>query len=129
MDTSEAIGRRIAQARKEAGGISQQELADVLGVTKRAVQAYEDGTTIPWRHFPRMQELLGKSLSWFLEGRETAPAPAMAEVLCEIRDVLRTAAHENSVAHQRALDALEAHHHAVLEALQSIAADVRRVAT
>lgn len=64
---AQEIGARVAEARKLAG-FSQAELGDLLGVSKRAVQIYENGTTIPWRHFRRLEELTGKPVSWFLHG-------------------------------------------------------------
>lgn len=65
--TSVEIGHRIAQARKEAG-LTQQELADRLLVTRRSVQGYESGAVVPYRRLNALAEALGRSAAWFLSG-------------------------------------------------------------
>jgi transcriptional regulator with XRE-family HTH domain len=62
------VGRRLAQARYEAGWMTQETLAELLCVCKRSVQAYEAGRTIPYRHLPRLAEIFERSPSWFLYG-------------------------------------------------------------
>jgi DNA-binding XRE family transcriptional regulator len=51
------LGRRIAQARA-AARLTQQELAEELGVTRRSVQGYEAGAVAPYRHLERLAEVL-----------------------------------------------------------------------
>lgn len=51
------LGRRIAQARA-AAQLTQQELADELGVTRRSVQGYEAGAVAPYRHLERLADVL-----------------------------------------------------------------------
>lgn len=84
--TKEEIGKRVAEARKIAG-YSQAELGDLLGVSKRAVQTYEAGITVPFRHFARLAELTNRSIGWFLHGEEDghqgADVMALARVLTE----------------------------------------------
>lgn len=63
-----AVGKRIAQARHEAGGMTQRELADLLGVTERSVAAYEAGEVIPYRFNKELESLLEKPRGWFLHG-------------------------------------------------------------
>lgn len=85
------IGARIAQARKEAGGMTQEELADLLNVSKRSVQDYEAGVTIPWRHFQRLETIFpNRSMAWFLHGDAAAeaPSPATDVVMAEIAERL-----------------------------------------
>jgi PAS domain S-box-containing protein len=65
--TSAEIGNRIAQARKEAG-LTQQELAERLLVTRRSVQGYESGAVVPYRRLNTLAEALGRSAAWFLSG-------------------------------------------------------------
>ena len=56
------LGVRIRKARK-AAGLSQYELAELLGVVQGAVSQWERGQTEPsLRHFIRMVRLLGPSL-------------------------------------------------------------------
>jgi DNA-binding XRE family transcriptional regulator len=51
------LGRRIAQARA-AAHLTQEELAEELGVTRRSVQGYEAGVVAPYRHLERLAEVL-----------------------------------------------------------------------
>jgi transcriptional regulator with XRE-family HTH domain len=64
------VGRRIARARYEAGWMTQKTLAELLCVCKRSVQAYEAGTTIPFRHLHRLADIFERPASWFLYGDE-----------------------------------------------------------
>lgn len=51
------LGWRIARARG-AAGLTQQQLADELGVTRRSVQGYESGAVAPYRHLARLAHVL-----------------------------------------------------------------------
>jgi DNA-binding XRE family transcriptional regulator len=51
------LGRRIARARA-AARLTQQQLAERLGVTRRSVQGYEAGAVAPYRHLERLAEVL-----------------------------------------------------------------------
>lgn len=64
------IGQRIALARKETGGMTQEELADLVGVTQRSVQLWESGDTIPYKRLSRIAEVLGRPVGWFLHGHD-----------------------------------------------------------
>lgn len=59
------LGARIAAARNEAG-LTQQELADGIGVTRRSVQGYEGGRVAPYRHLARIAEVVDRPREWFL---------------------------------------------------------------
>jgi transcriptional regulator with XRE-family HTH domain len=61
------IGRRIAQARREAG-LTQEELAGLIGVTTRSVQGYEAGAVTPFRHLRKLEEVTEKPRGWLLYG-------------------------------------------------------------
>ena len=65
------IGERIAQARKEAGGMSQEELAALATFSKRSLQDYETGVTIPYKHLRELGRLLARSPEWFLYGDDS----------------------------------------------------------
>lgn len=69
--------------------MSQRELADLLGVTERTIQAYEQGETIPYRYTSRLQEVLDVSAHWLLHGEEERGAVELEEVLKEIRALAR----------------------------------------
>ena len=71
-----AIGARIAQARKEAG-FTQEELAEMASFSKRSLQDYEGGKTIPYRHLREIGALTRKTPEWFLYGEE-AETPDLA---------------------------------------------------
>jgi PAS domain S-box-containing protein len=81
-EAAACVGRRIAQARKEAG-LTQQELAERVGVTRRSVQGYESGAVLPYRHLERLAEILDRSPPWLLAAR-MAP-----DLEAEVRDVVR----------------------------------------
>jgi transcriptional regulator with XRE-family HTH domain len=78
------VGRRIAVARA-AAGLTQQELADRLGVTRRSVQGYESGSIAPYRHVQRLSELLGRPVGWFLLDDRVSNAEALQEILRQHR--------------------------------------------
>jgi hypothetical protein len=60
--------------------MTQKTLAELLCVCKRSVQAYEAGTTIPYRHLHRLADIFERPASWFLYGEEPAgDGPAGAE--------------------------------------------------
>lgn len=64
------IGARIEQARKERG-LTQEDLADMAaGFSKRSLQDYEAGVTIPYKHLRELSRLLRKPEEWFLYGNE-----------------------------------------------------------
>lgn len=69
-DKGRQIGARIAEARHEAGGMSQRELGELCGVTERSVQAWESGTVIPYRYLRDLESATGKPAAWFLHGEE-----------------------------------------------------------
>jgi transcriptional regulator with XRE-family HTH domain len=75
---AQEIGARIAQARREADGMTQETLADALDLSVRQLQNIEAGASIPWKHFSRLEAIFDRSLSWFLHG-EDQPARATAE--------------------------------------------------
>lgn len=61
------IGARIATARREAG-LTQEELASMASFSKRSLQDYEAGFTVPYRHFNEIGKLLNRPVEWFLHG-------------------------------------------------------------
>lgn len=61
------IGQRIAEARTLAG-LTQEDLAEMASFSKRSLQDYETGVTIPYRHMREISRLLGREVEWFLNG-------------------------------------------------------------
>jgi transcriptional regulator with XRE-family HTH domain len=91
---AEEIGKRIIQARKEAGGMRQEELADLIHVSIRSMQAYESGEVIPYRKMRDLERALGRSAAWILHGDDSAEGrdQQLAEIklaLEELREVNR----------------------------------------
>jgi transcriptional regulator with XRE-family HTH domain len=79
---AEEIGARIALARKERG-MTQEELASVASFSKRSLQDYEAGVTIPYRHLQEIGGLLGRPVRWFLHGDPKSDDPADLDDLRE----------------------------------------------
>lgn len=76
------IGHRIAEARTVAG-LTQETVAEMASFSKRSLQDYEAGVTIPYKHMRELSLLLGRPVEWFLHGEEeqaTATAVRLAEV-------------------------------------------------
>lgn len=69
-ERAKEIGGRIALARKEADGMTQRELADLLGVTERSVAAYEAGEVIPYRFMRQLEQLINRPANWILYGEQ-----------------------------------------------------------
>ncbi len=76
VTTSKDIGERIKERRKELK-ISQEELAEILGVTYQQVQRYENGTNkLNVENVQIIAGALSAPLSYFFEIYET---PVVAE--------------------------------------------------
>lgn len=100
MFEPEDIGARIAAARREAG-LTQEELADLVGVSTRSQQGYESGDVVPYRHMGKIADITKRPVSWFLHGDAAADEPTNAErlarieaQLAEIRGMLARAAQD-----------------------------------
>jgi len=97
------VGGRIREARM-AMGLTQDQLADLVGVGMRQIQYYESGESNPYRTLRRIAEATGRPLSFFLAGESEAS---------------RTA-NEDPESLQLA--------HLILEELRALRADVQRLA-
>ena len=71
-DYAAEVGERIIQARTEfkTGKLTQEELAELVGVSQRSMQAYETGETVPYRKMREIADVLEVSTSWLLHGEE-----------------------------------------------------------
>lgn len=63
----QAIGKRVAEARRRAG-LTQKELADLIGVGQRAVQGWELGRSHPYRRLAALERVLKVDRDWLLRG-------------------------------------------------------------
>lgn len=83
---AQEIGARIAQARKELG-LTQEQLAEMASFSRRSLQDYESGLTIPYRHFRELSRLLRRTPEWFLYGDDegaSAETRTLAERLGDV---------------------------------------------
>ena len=61
------IGGRVAEARRRAG-LTQKQLADLVGVGERAVQGWELGQSHPYRRIATLERILNVNRDWILHG-------------------------------------------------------------
>ena len=108
MEIDTLLGERIAHARR-AKGLSQKQLADLVGVTKSTVAKWESDRTSPRANrLNQVAGLLGIPMAWLLGGVDT-PATVDTPSLNE------TSILENKL---EAMDAL-------LRQMQEIVEDIR----
>lgn len=83
------IGERITEARRE-NGMTQRELADLLGLSERSVAAYEIGEVIPYRYVKDLERALGRPAAWFLHGEDAIIGrdEQLSEILAAVRQNL-----------------------------------------
>lgn len=77
----EELGSRIKTAREQAG-LTQDDLADIVGLSMRQIQNLESGTSKPYKHLATIAEATGRSVEWLLHG--DAPTSADEDRLREI---------------------------------------------
>ncbi len=84
------VGGRIVAARLEAG-MKQRELADLIHVSERSMQAYESDEVVPYLKIMELSEMLNKTPAWLLHGEEALQTPQenIKPLLTEIRDLLK----------------------------------------
>lgn len=70
--TPQEIGARLKHARLELG-LTQEELADLVGVSTRSWQGYEAGDVVPYRHMQKIAEITRKSVAWLIHGDTDEP--------------------------------------------------------
>lgn len=102
------IGARIALARNETG-MTQDEVAEVATFSKRSLQDYEAGNTIPWRHMQEISGLFRRPVEWFLHGEGPAAGPEvdrLAEVVGAV-DALRRQLEDAASAVEQRLEEIE----------------------
>jgi transcriptional regulator with XRE-family HTH domain len=74
------VGGRISAARRESG-LTQRELAHLLGVTVRSVQNYESGAVVPYKHLRRIEMSTGRRPGWLLDGDDGGPLVSSIDAL------------------------------------------------
>jgi transcriptional regulator with XRE-family HTH domain len=80
------VAERIVTARK-AQGLTQVELAELVGVSPRSMQGYENAEVIPYRKMKDLARVLNRPVEWLLHGDEAiAPADVRLEGIEEKLD-------------------------------------------
>lgn len=86
------IRARIQRAR-ELAGLSQTDMADLLGVIPRTVQNYEGGggkaAKVPWDRLSDIAEMTGTTTRWLLYGDAQAYDAAEGELTERLTDIER----------------------------------------
>jgi len=108
MKAYEQIGRRLQQAREESG-MSQEELAKVLGYTQSSLSNYELGKRrLYFTDLQRIGQILGKPITYFLddENEETGGLTALETILREpyLKDILYASRDLKSTQRKTVLD-------------------------
>jgi transcriptional regulator with XRE-family HTH domain len=91
------IGRRIARARKERG-LTQEELAALIGVSPRSIQGYEAGSVVPYRRLSRLAAVCNRDIGWLLEGDTTNEHELVERLLSVIEELSAEAKRIGAVA-------------------------------
>ncbi len=88
------IGQRIRESRRllPPAGASQEELASLIHVSGRTMQAYEAGEVIPYRKLAELATVLNVPAAWILHGdkaqRPTGDLqPAIEEILEVVKEI------------------------------------------
>lgn len=71
---SAKVGDRIKEARK-ALAMSQVELAELVHVSARSMQAYESGEVIPYRKAQEISVAINRPIAWILYGDDAISPP------------------------------------------------------
>jgi len=72
--------------------MSQQEVADLIHVSSRSMQAYESDDVIPYRYLKELSEVLEKPMGWILHGEEAPEEtgelkPILLDILKELQKI------------------------------------------
>lgn len=70
LSTSAGLAKKLATALHEAR-LSQVMVANACGVTKQAVQGWLRTGRIDKKHLPKLSEISGKPLSWWLDANNS----------------------------------------------------------
>ncbi len=80
------VGPRIRQARLEKG-LTQRELAFLVGVSERSMQMYEAGQIVPFKYMERLARFLDRPTHWFYHGGDLSDSLLERQILDLRRDV------------------------------------------
>jgi transcriptional regulator with XRE-family HTH domain len=91
------IGRRIARARKERG-LTQEELAALIGVSPRSIQGYEAGSVVPYRRLARLAAVCNRDIGWLLEGDTNTDHELVERLLYAVEELSAQASRIGAIA-------------------------------
>jgi len=94
---ADGIGRRIARARKERG-LTQEELAALIGVSPRSIQGYEAGSVVPYRRLARLAAVCNRDIGWLLEGETSSDHELVERLLFAVEELSAEAKRIGAVA-------------------------------
>lgn len=71
--------------------MTQEELAALIKVAPRTMQAYEQGEIVPYKYLRDLERILNRPAAWFLHGEAAMQAPDKQhdEVMEMLRDLHR----------------------------------------
>lgn len=84
----QSLGERIAQARRDAG-LTQDQLADLIGVKMRQVQNYEAGDSDPYRKISQIAAATAVSVEWLRRGGPREEPAGVGEELRRLQGEVR----------------------------------------
>jgi len=126
------FGRRLKAAREELG-LSQERLAEAIGVVRRTLAHYEAGTKSPeFSKLPAIAAATGKPLAWFFQDEDASPAPAepqpdMQALLAQLVAAQVRAEERADQRHREMLDVLTALTHEQMQTRAEAARTQRRL--
>lgn len=105
-DTDRHVGSRIRE-RRVMLGLSQQQMADLIGVTYQQAHKYERGINrISAGRLYEISQVLGVPVSYFFEGLEGGRAPEMSSRQRMCLELARNFSSISNEKHQEALSQL-----------------------
>ena len=76
------MGEKLKRARKyRKPSLTQEEFAEHVGVNRSTLSRYEVGAVIPTETLKQIADRLRLPVSWFLDGRDTAPPYGMVTLV------------------------------------------------
>ena len=91
------FGRRLKMARENLN-LTQQELADAVGITKSMISAYENGMTDPRMSIMKpLADRLKITIDWLATGETVVPVGSDPEKAKKIRDYIEFLEHQEKV--------------------------------
>lgn len=127
------FGRRLKAAREELG-LSQERLAEAIGVVRRTLAHYEAGTKSPeFSKLPAIAAATGKPLAWFFQDENAAepkperPQPDTQSLLAQLVAAQTQAEERADQRHREMLDVLTALTHEQMQARAEAARTQRRL--